>query len=211
MAKTSKNKSKSSQSWLKEHRDDVYVRQSKADGYRSRAAYKLLELNKKDKIFKKGMTVVDLGAAPGGWSQVAVKLIQPGGMVLATDILDMERIPGVEFIQGDFTEAYCFDELLARLGDRFVDLVISDMAPNISGMAEIDQPRSMHLVELAVDFAENKLQKGGSLLMKVFQGEGFEALLKQLKADYQSVVSRKPDASRARSREIYLLAKGKKA
>ncbi len=210
MAKVSKNKSKSSQSWLKEHREDIYVRQSKVDGFRSRAAYKLLELNKKDLLFKKGMTVVDLGAAPGGWSQVASRLVQPGGMVLATDILDMEDIPGVVFVQGDFTENSCLDELLNKLGDRQVDLVISDMAPNISGMPEIDQPRAMHLIELAADFAENRLQKGGSLLMKVFQGEGFEALLKQLKTDYQSVLSRKPDASRARSKEIYILAKGKK-
>lgn len=210
MVKVTKNKSKSSQTWLKEHRDDIYVRQSKVDGYRSRAAYKLLELNKKDHLFKKGMTVVDLGAAPGGWSQVAYNLVQPGGMVLATDILDMESIPGVDFVQGDFTETNCLDELLQKLGDRKVDLVISDMAPNISGMSEIDQPRAMNLVELAMDFAENKLHKGGSLLMKVFQGEGFESLLKQLRSDYQSVLSRKPDASRARSKEIYLLAKGKK-
>lgn len=210
MVKVSKNKSKSSQTWLKEHRDDIYVRQSKVDGYRSRAAYKLLELDKKDHLFKKGMTVVDLGAAPGGWSQIAYRLVQPGGMVLATDILDMEDIPGVDFVQGDFTENSCLDELLEKLGDRQVDLVISDMAPNISGMPEIDQPRAMHLIELAVDFAKNKLHKGGSLLMKVFQGEGFESLLKQLRTDYQSVLSRKPDASRARSKEIYLLAKGKK-
>jgi 23S rRNA (uridine2552-2'-O)-methyltransferase len=211
MVKVSKNKSKSSQSWLKEHRDDIYVRQSKVDGYRSRAAYKLLEINKKDHLFKKGMTVVDLGAAPGGWSQVAYHMVQPGGMVLATDILAMDDIPGVDFVQGDFTETSCLDELLLKLGDRQVDLVISDMAPNISGMSEIDQPRAMHLIELAVDFAENKLQTGGSLLMKVFQGEGFETLLKQLRADYHSVLSRKPDASRARSKEIYLLARGKKA
>jgi 23S rRNA (uridine2552-2'-O)-methyltransferase len=211
MVKVSKNKSKSSQSWLKEHRDDIYVRQSKVDGYRSRAAYKLLEINKKDHLFKKGMTVVDLGAAPGGWSQVAYHMVQPGGMVLATDILAMDDIPGVDFVQGDFTETSCLDELLLKLGDRQVDLVISDMAPNISGMSEIDQPRAMHLIELAVDFAENKLQTGGSLLMKVFQGEGFETLLKQLRTDYHSVLSRKPDASRARSKEIYLLARGKKA
>ncbi len=196
---------------MKEHRDDIYVRQSKVDGYRSRAAYKLLEINKKDHLFKKGMTVVDLGAAPGGWSQVAYHMVQPGGMVLATDILAMDDIPGVDFVQGDFTETSCLDELLLKLGDRQVDLVISDMAPNISGMSEIDQPRAMHLIELAVDFAENKLQTGGSLLMKVFQGEGFETLLKQLRADYHSVLSRKPDASRARSKEIYLLARGKKA
>ena len=211
MAKNSKSKSKSSQNWLKEHRDDIYVRQSKADGYRSRAAYKLLELNKKDKLFRKEMTVVDLGAAPGGWSQVAVNLIKPGGMILATDILEMEAIPGVKFIQGDFTEESCFAELLTCLGDRPVDLVISDMSPNISGMAAIDQPRAMHLIDLAVDFAEKKLPKGGSLLMKVFQGEGFESLLKQLKADYQSVLGRKPDSSRARSKEIYVLAKEKKS
>jgi 23S rRNA (uridine2552-2'-O)-methyltransferase len=208
--KVSKNKSKSSQSWLKEHRDDVYVRQSKVDGYRSRAAYKLLELNKKDHLFKKGMTVVDLGSAPGGWSQIAYRLVQPGGMVLATDILAMEAIQGVDFVQGDFTEMSCLEELLQKLGDRQVDLVISDMAPNISGMPEIDQPRAMNLVELAMDFAATKLRKDGSLLMKVFQGEGFESLLKQLRTDYHSVLSRKPDASRARSKEIYLLAKGKK-
>jgi 23S rRNA (uridine2552-2'-O)-methyltransferase len=211
MVRVSKNKSKRSQSWLKEHRDDIYVRQSKVDGYRSRAAYKLLEINKKDHLFKKGMTVVDLGAAPGGWSQVAYQMVQPRGMVLATDILAMDDIPGVDFVQGDFTETSCLDKLLLKLGDRQVDLVISDMAPNISGMSEIDQPRAMHLIELAVDFAENKLQTGGSLLMKVFQGEGFETLLKQLRADYHSVLSRKPDASRARSKEIYLLARGKKA
>ncbi len=208
--KVSKNKSKSSQSWLKEHRDDIYVRQSKVDGYRSRAAYKLLELNEKDHLFKKGMTVVDLGAAPGGWSQIAFRLVQPGGMVLATDILAMEDIPGVDFVQGDFTEMSCLDELLQKLGARQVDLVISDMAPNISGMPEIDQPRAMNLVELATDFAESKLCKDGSLLMKVFQGEGFESLLKRLRTDYKSVLSRKPNASRARSKEIYLLAKGKK-
>tara|TARA_B110000467_G_C18084903_1_gene348674 strand:- start:322 stop:720 length:399 start_codon:yes stop_codon:yes gene_type:complete len=132
-------------------------------------------------------------------------------MILATDILEMEAIPGVKFIQGDFTEESCFAELLTCLGDRPVDLVISDMSPNISGMAAIDQPRAMHLIDLAVDFAEKKLPKGGSLLMKVFQGEGFESLLKQLKADYQSVLGRKPDSSRARSKEIYVLAKEKKS
>ena len=200
--------SKSSKTWLREHHDDFYVRQSRADGYRSRAAYKLLEIHKKDRLFKPGMTVVDLGAAPGGWSQVAAELVKPGGMVLATDILEMENITGVEFIQGDFTAESCLNELMDTLGKRTVDLVISDMAPNISGMADIDQPRSMYLLDLAVHFAESKLVKDGSLLMKVFQGEGFEDLLKKLRRDYSAVVSRKPDASRARSREIYLLAKG---
>lgn len=203
-------KSKSSKAWLKEHEDDLYVRQSRAEGYRSRAAYKLLELHEKDRLFKPGMAVVDLGAAPGGWSQVAVKLVQPGGMVLATDILPMDTLEGVEFIQGDFTEQSCYDALLERLGERRLDLVISDMAPNISGMAEIDQPRVMHLVELAVDFAESTLSPGGSLLMKVFQGEGFEDLLQKLRTDYSKVLSRKPDASRSRSREVYLLARAYK-
>tara|TARA_R110000772_G_scaffold168865_3_gene280634 strand:- start:709 stop:1362 length:654 start_codon:yes stop_codon:yes gene_type:complete len=212
MTKIIKNKSKagskSSKTWLKEHHDDFYVRQSKADGYRSRAAYKLLEIHKKDHLFRPGMTIVDLGAAPGGWSQVAVSLVRPGGMVLATDILAMESINGVEFVQGDFTEESCLASLMEVLGEREIDLVISDMAPNISGMADIDQPRTMYLLELAMDFAESKLRTGGSLLMKVFQGEGFEGLLRQLRSDYTTVVSRKPDASRARSREIYLLAKG---
>ena len=148
MAKRSKHKSKSSKIWLQEHKDDIYVRQSKVEGYRSRAAYKLLEINKKDKLFKSGMTVVDLGAAPGGWSQIAANLVKPGGMVLATDILVMEAIPGVEFVQGDFTETSCLEGLLQRLGEREVDLVISDMAPNISGMSAIDQPRAMNLIEL---------------------------------------------------------------
>ena len=201
MTKIIKNKSKagskSSKTWLKEHHDDFYVRQSKADGYRSRAAYKLLEIHKKDHLFRPGMTIVDLGAAPGGWSQVAVSLVRPGGMVLATDILAMESINGVEFVQGDFTEESC------RASDR-----AETPRPNISGMADIDQPRTMYLLELAMDFAESKLRTGGSLLMKVFQGEGFEGLLRQLRSDYTTVVSRKPDASRARSREIYLLAKG---
>ncbi len=206
MNKPGKSKSKSSKAWLKEHEDDVYVRQSRQAGYRSRAAFKLLELHQKDKLLRPGMTVVDLGAAPGGWSQVAVKLIQPGGMILASDILPMDPIEGVEFVQGDFTEEACYEALMDKLAGRRVDLVISDMAPNISGMAEIDQPRAMHLVELAVDFAERSLKPGGSLLMKVFQGEGFEDLLRRLRAGYVKVLSRKPDASRARSKEIYLLA-----
>ncbi len=187
------------------------MRQSRQEGYRSRAAFKLLELHKKDRLFRPGMTVVDLGAAPGGWSQVAVELVRPEGFVLATDILPMNPIDGVQFVHGDFTEESCFEELMQRLQGRTVDLVISDMAPNISGMAEIDQPRVMHLVELAIDFAEHKLAPGGSLLMKVFQGEGFEGLLKKLRVDYDRVLSRKPDASRARSKEIYLLAQHFKA
>lgn len=201
-------KTKSSRAWLQEHEDDFYVRQSRLDGYRSRAAYKLLEIQQKDRLIGSGMVVVDLGAAPGGWSQVAATLVKPGGKVIATDILPMEPLEGVEFIQGDFTEDACLEAIMQSLGERETDLVISDMAPNISGMAEIDQPRAMYLAELALDFALNKLSPGGDLLMKVFQGEGFEELLAQLRTHFDKVLSRKPDASRPRSKEIYLLARG---
>ena len=204
-------KSSSSNNWLKEHHDDVWVKRAREEGYRSRASFKLLEIHKKDKLFKSGMTVVDLGSAPGGWSQIAVKLVKPGGKVVASDILDMEPVTDVHFIQGDFTEEECFNQILAALEDKPVDLVISDMAPNLSGMNDIDQPRAMHLIDLAVDFAEQTLRPGGSLLMKVFQGEGFNELLQRLKQDYVAVLSRKPEASRARSREVYLLARDKRA
>ena len=202
------SRSKSSKQWLKEHFDDRFVQQSKEQGYRSRASYKLLFLNEKDKIFKPGMTVVDLGSAPGGWSQIAKKLVGSKGLVIASDILPMDPIPGVEFIQGDFTEDECYQQILAILGNRPVDLVISDMAPNMSGMSDIDQPRSMALVDLAVEFANQTLSPGGCLVMKVFQGQGFENLLRELKNQFDKVVSRKPEASRARSSEVYLLAKG---
>lgn len=204
-------RSKSSKTWLKEHFDDAYVRKSREEGYRSRASYKLLAIQEKDGLFKPGMLVVDLGAAPGGWSQVAARLVGPGGRVLASDILYMDPLPDVDFVQGDFTEQSCFEEILQRLGSQPLDLVISDMAPNMSGMADIDQPRAMYLVELALDFARETLKPGGTLLMKVFQGEGFEALLAELRANFSQVLSRKPEASRSRSREIYLLAKGFKA
>ncbi len=200
-------KSTSSKQWLKEHHDDAWVRCAKEDGYRSRATYKLLEIQQKDRLLKPGMVVVDLGAAPGGWSQVAERLVRPGGLVLASDILDMEPVEGVDFIKGDFTEEACFTQILTALGGRPVDLVISDMAPNMSGMSDIDQPRAMYLVELAVDFASQTLRPGGSLLMKVFQGEGFTELLQGLKRRFATVVNRKPEASRSRSREVYVLAK----
>ena len=202
------SRSKSSQGWLKEHFDDEFVKRSQQEGYRSRASYKLLGIHGKDRLFKPGMTVVDLGAAPGGWSQVAAPLVQPGGLVIASDILPMDALPDVDFIQGDFTEEDCFQKILARLDKRPVDIVISDMAPNISGMKEIDQPRSMYLLELATDFADNTLAIGGTLLMKVFQGQGFEELMRDLRHRYQSVATRKPEASRARSREVFLLCKG---
>jgi 23S rRNA (uridine2552-2'-O)-methyltransferase len=204
MAKTSG----SSKQWLKEHFDDVWVRRAREDGYRSRASYKLLEIQQKDNLLRPGMVVVDLGSAPGGWSQVAAKLVLPKGLVLASDILEMESVDGVTFVQGDFTESACFEQILGLLEGKGVDLVISDMAPNMSGMNDIDQPRAMYLVELAVDFASQTLKPGGALLMKVFQGEGFTELLHLLKRNFSAVVNRKPEASRSRSREVYILAKG---
>ena len=208
------SKSKSSKNWLKEHEDDAWVKRSRAEGYRSRASYKLLEIQASDGLITPGMAVVDLGAAPGGWSQVAARLVGDKGRVIASDILSMEPVPGVIFVQGDFTEDACLKEILDRVEEssatRSVDLVISDMAPNLSGMAAIDQPRSMHLVELAQDFARTTLKPGGCLLIKVFQGEGYESLLRELKKEFSQVLNKKPDASRSRSRELYLLAKGYK-
>lgn len=193
---------------MKEHFDDRYVQQRWQDGYRSRASYKLLELDEKDGLLRPGMSVIDLGAAPGGWSQVAAERVEPGGTVIASDILDMDALAGVDFIQGDFTEQPVLDALMDRLGHRRVDLVMSDMAPNMSGMAAIDQPQAMHLVELAHELAISTLAPGGRLLVKVFQGEGFDRYLKALRSDFKRVVTRKPGASRARSREVYLLAEG---
>lgn len=198
----------SSRAWLQEHFSDVYVQRAKAEGYRSRACFKLLEIQQKDCIFSPGMTVVDLGAAPGGWSQVAAELVGDRGFVLASDILPMDSLAGVEFVQGDFTEESVYQALLERLAGRPVDLVMSDMAPNMSGMNAIDQPRSMYLVELALEFARQVLKPGGVFLTKVFQGEGFEALLRELRQDFTRVQTRKPQASRARSREQYQLAHG---
>jgi 23S rRNA (uridine2552-2'-O)-methyltransferase len=203
-------RSKSSNRWLEEHFSDAYVKQSQKDGYRSRASYKLLELNKKDKLIHSGMTVVDLGAAPGGWSQVAARLVGDKGAVLASDILPMDGLAGVEFIQGDFTEAEVLERLLAALGERRADLVISDMAPNMSGVDAVDQPQAVYLVELALDMASQVLKPGGGFVAKVFHGEGFDPLLKEVRSVFSRVAVRKPDASRARSREVYLVAKGYK-
>ncbi|MDR5899359.1 23S rRNA (uridine(2552)-2'-O)-methyltransferase RlmE [Halomonas vilamensis] len=200
--------SQASGSWMKEHFDDPYVKQRWQDGYRSRASYKLLALDDKDKLFRPGMTVIDLGAAPGGWSQVAAEKVGPEGVVIASDILEMDALAGVDFIQGDFTEESVLNSVLERLNHRPVDLVMSDMAPNMSGMAAIDQPQAMYLVELALELARDTLSPGGRFLAKVFQGEGFDAYLKALRGDFNKVVTRKPEASRARSREVYLLADG---
>lgn len=204
-----KKRSASSGAWLREHFDDPYVKQAQREGYRSRACYKLLEIQEKDRLIRPGMTVLDLGAAPGGWSQVAVRLVGDRGRVIASDILPMDSLAGVEFVQGDFTEDPVFEALLALIGGQPVDLVISDMAPNMSGMNAVDQPRSMHLVELGLDMALQVLRPGGNFLGKAFHGDGFETFYRDLKASFQTAVTRKPKASRPRSREVYVLGKGR--
>lgn len=201
-------RSKTSKRWLEEHFSDKYVKQSQSDGYRSRASYKLLELDKKDRLLKPGMFVVDLGAAPGGWTQVAGAKVGEKGRVVASDILPMDPIPDVDFVCGDFTEQEVYDELLACLDNSPVDLVISDMAPNMSGVSAVDQPAAMYLVELALDFSRKALRPGGSFVCKVFHGEGFDAFLKSCREQFDSVSIRKPDASRSRSKETYIVAKG---
>ena len=201
-------RSKSSKSWLKEHFDDEYVLRAQQEGYRSRAVYKLIEMQKKDRLLKPGMTVIDLGAAPGGWSEYAVKKLGAKGRMIALDILPMEPIPGVEFIEGDFREDAVFDQLMASIGDARADLVLSDMAPNMSGMGAVDLPRSYHLAELALDLGQRILKPGGGLLVKLFQGSGFDEYQRELRSHFKTVVMRKPKASRARSREIYALATG---
>ena len=197
---------KSSRRWLDRHFNDEYVKRAQQEGYRSRAAYKLLEIQAKDRLLKPRMRVVDLGAAPGGWAQVSRKLVGEQGQVVALDLLPMAPISGVTFIQGDFREDGPLAQLRAALGGEAVDLVLSDMAPNVTGMAAVDQPRAMYLCELALDFAEAVLKPGGALVVKAFQGEGFEAFLQKLRTTFAKVVSRKPKASRARSRELYLVA-----
>lgn len=203
-------KGSTSKSWLKEHFDDMYVKRAQLEGYRSRACYKLLELNERDKLFRPGMTVLDLGSAPGGWSQVAVELVGDRGRVIASDILPMDPLAGVEFVQGDFTEASVFETIMKLIDGRPVDLVISDMAPNMSGVAAVDQPQSMYLVELALDMAKEILKPGGNFVAKVFQGEGFEPLLRDMRGHFATVQSRKPAASRPRSREVYQVGRGLK-
>ncbi len=197
---------KSSNRWLKEHFDDVWVARAQAEGFRSRAAFKLLEIQEKDQLMRRGSRVLDLGAAPGGWSQVAADLVGNSGLVMASDILAMDTLADVEFIQGDFTEEPVYRSILERLGGP-VDLVMSDMAPNMSGMNAIDQPRALYLVELALDMAESVLEAGGTVLVKVFQGEGFDKILSTMRTQYGRVQTRKPAASRSRSREVYLLGR----
>jgi len=204
------SRSKSSSRWLREHFNDPYVKRAQSEGWRSRAVFKLEELIERDHLLKPGMVIVDLGAAPGGWSQIARERLGEKGRVVALDILPMQGIGGVEFIHGDFREDSVLKQLESLLDGAAVDLVLSDMAPNMSGMTAVDQPRSMHLVELAEEFAAAHLRVGGAFLTKVFQGEGFDDFVRRLRGGYERVSIRKPKASRARSPEVYALAVSKK-
>jgi 23S rRNA (uridine2552-2'-O)-methyltransferase len=201
-------RSKTSKAWLREHVSDAYVQRARHEGYRSRAAYKLQEIARSDRLIAPGMTVVDLGAAPGGWSQVAAELVGPKGRVIAVDLLEMQPVRAVVFIQGDFGDAATVVRLETELDAAPVDLVVSDMAPNISGIAISDQARVMHLAELALDFAVKWLKPGGNFLVKAFQGTGFRELRGAMRRHFRQVLTRKPRASRGRSSEIYLLGKG---
>ncbi|MEJ2575394.1 MAG: 23S rRNA (uridine(2552)-2'-O)-methyltransferase RlmE [Gammaproteobacteria bacterium] len=200
-------RSKSSHRWLQRHVNDPYVQRAQRDGYRSRAAYKLLEIQDKDGLIRPGQTIVDLGAAPGGWSQVARDLVGPRGRVIALDLLAMDEVPGVTFIQHDFREDAALWALRTALDGRPVDLVISDMAPNVSGVNAVDQPRAMYLCELALAFAREVLRPGGALVVKVFHGEGFDDFVRQVREAFGKVAARKPKASRPKSREVYLVAR----
>lgn len=201
-------KSKTSKKWMDEHVNDIYVKKAQVDGYRSRASYKLIEINEKDNLFRAGSVVMDLGSAPGGWSQIVAPIVGESGRVIASDILPMSGIVGVDFIQGDFTDEAVYDQILQTLGDDQVDTVVSDMAPNMSGVNTTDQYASMYLVELALDMARNVLKPGGSFCAKVFQGVGYDEYVKDVRSSFNKVIVRKPAASRPRSREVYLVAKG---
>jgi 23S rRNA (uridine2552-2'-O)-methyltransferase len=202
--------SKTSKAWMQEHLNDPYVKMAQKDGYRARAAYKLLEIDEKDKLIKPGMTVVDLGSTPGSWSQVAAQRLKGQGRIIALDILEMHPIPGVEFICGDFREEAVLKQLEATLDQKLVDLVISDMAPNMSGLKDVDQAGASYLTELALDFCQQWLKPGGHFLVKVFIGSGFDEIVKQMRGQFEKVVTRKPKASRDRSSEVYLLGMHRK-
>ncbi|MEO8063086.1 MAG: SAM-dependent methyltransferase [Pseudomonadota bacterium] len=201
-------RTKSSNEWLRRHVNDPFVKQAQIDGYRSRSAYKLIELNEKDRLIKPGMRVMDLGSAPGGWSQVAGKLVGKKGRVLATDILPMDPVGNTDFIQGDFTDQKVVDQLLAWLGSEKFDLIISDIAPNITGIDSADQAGSMYFLELALDTVNKTLKPGANFAAKMFQGSGSDQYVKDLRKSFEKVVIRKPAASRAQSREVYIVAKG---
>ncbi|WP_339387208.1 23S rRNA (uridine(2552)-2'-O)-methyltransferase RlmE [Vibrio caribbeanicus] len=202
--------SASSGRWLKEHFDDKYANEARKKGYRSRAYFKIEEIQNKDKLLKPNMTVVDLGAAPGGWSQFAAKITGEKGQIIACDLLPMDPISGVSFLQGDFREEAVLDALLERINPEMVDVVMSDMAPNIAGNNSVDQPRAMYLVELALDMCRQVLAPNGSFVVKVFQGEGFDNFVKEVRELFKVVKVRKPDSSRARSREVFIVATGYK-
>jgi 23S rRNA (uridine2552-2'-O)-methyltransferase len=203
-------RSKTSRAWMHEHVNDFYVKQARAQGYRSRAAFKLIEIDEKDKLLRPGQVIVDLGAAPGGWSQIARERIGRNGRVIAMDLLEMAPLPGVEFLQGDFSDDAVLVQLTQMLNGKPVDLVICDLSPNISGIGMSDQGRTIYLNELALAFASEHLQPKGAFLVKTFQGAGFEDLLQAMRKAFTTVVTRKPKASRDRSPELYLLAKGKR-
>jgi 23S rRNA (uridine2552-2'-O)-methyltransferase len=200
-------RTKSSARWLAEHASDEFVKRAKAEGWRSRAVFKLAEIQERERLLKPGIRCVDLGAAPGGWSQYAARIVGGSSRIVATDILAMDAIPGVEFVQGDFREEAVLEQVLAAVGSEKVDLVLSDMAPNMAGIDAVDQPRSMYLAELALEFAERVLTPGGDALIKLFQGAGFDEIVREARRRYGRVVTKKPKASRTRSPEIYLLAR----
>jgi len=200
-------RSKSSARWLAEHANDEFVKRALAEGWRSRAVFKLEQIQDRERLLRPGIRLVDLGAAPGGWSQYAARIVGGKSRIVATDILPMDAIPGVDFVQGDFRESAVLSQVLERVGADKVDLVMSDMAPNMSGIDAVDQPRSMHLAELALEFADQVLAPGGDLLVKLFQGAGFEEIIRDARRRYGRVVTKKPKASRTRSPEIYLLAR----
>jgi 23S rRNA (uridine2552-2'-O)-methyltransferase len=201
-------RTRSSSRWLAEHESDPYVRQAREQGWRSRAVFKLEEIQRSDRLIRPGMTIVDLGAAPGGWSQFAARVLDGRGRILALDLLPMPELVGVEFIEGDIESIEVVDQLHARLDGHKADLVMSDMAPNMMGIADVDHARTMNLVDLAVEFASRELRPGGDLLFKVFQGREFQPLLARLRREFESVKLRKPKASRGRSPEVYVLARG---
>ena len=201
-------KPKPSKKWMEDHLNDPYVKKAQVDGYRSRASYKLIEINEKDQLVRPGNIVMDLGSAPGGWSQVLAPMVGDAGRVIASDILPMDSIVGVSFLQGDFTDEAVYNAILKELGDDRVDTVVSDMAPNLSGNNTTDQYSSIYLVELALDMARNVLKPGGGLCAKVFQGVGYEEYVKEVRQSFSKVIIRKPAASRPRSREVYVVGKG---
>lgn len=199
-----------SKAWMQEHVNDEFVKRAQRDGYRARAAYKLMEIDDRDHLIKPGMTIVDLGATPGSWSQVAMQRLQGKGRVIALDLLEMQAIPGVNFIQGDFREDAILKQLETMLGDKAVDLVIADMAPNISGISVVDQANAAYLTELALEFSLKWLKPGGSFLVKVFIGSGFDEIVRSMRNGFEKVATRKPKASRDRSSETYLLGLNRK-